>query len=107
VYVRLIGDADIGSAAVLRKQLNDVTGPAVIDLVDVGYIDTAGLRELQRVAARIGSGSMTLINGAAHLHRLFYLVGFDRLFVIIDAVADSRPRLPVHVAGLSMHDEAR
>lgn len=80
--VALSGDLDIYSAPELRRVLDAIDGPAVIDLSDVHLLAAAGLTELALVAERIGCGQVRLVGAQANVRRVLTIVGFDRLFAI-------------------------
>ena len=89
VHITLHGEWDIGTTGQMRAALTAVRsqGPTevVVDLRGLTFIDVTGLvvlLELDAERERHG-GTLTLIRGNAHVHRLFELAGVsDRLRLV-------------------------
>lgn len=86
VAVVLRGDVDAAGTPALREQLD---GPLaggrqnfVIDLSEVGFIDSSGLATVVQLfkRVRIGDGDVRLCGLQADVLRLFELVRLDRVF---------------------------
>ena len=72
------GELDLASAGALEQAAveSPFTGRLVIDLRDVTFIDSSGIRALVRVAKRCGA-PLVIRDPAARVERLFRLVGLD------------------------------
>jgi anti-sigma B factor antagonist len=88
--VKLRGDLDLGSADDLRARLNDVEldgkPEVVVDLRDLAFLDSSGLRELivaSRSAATIGR-RFALIAGRDEIQRVFKISGTAERFEWVD-----------------------
>jgi anti-sigma B factor antagonist len=88
--VKLRGDLDLGSADDLRARLNDVEldgkPEVVVDLRDLAFLDSSGLRELivaSRSAATIGR-RFALIAGRDEIQRVFSISGTAERFEWVD-----------------------
>jgi anti-anti-sigma factor len=84
--VKLRGDLDLGSADGLRERLNGVAldgkPEIVVDLRDLAFLDSSGLRELivaSRSAATIGR-RFALIAGRDEIQRVFKISGTAERF---------------------------
>ncbi len=84
--VKLRGDLDLGSAGDLRERLNGVAldgkPEIVVDLRDLAFLDSSGLRELivaSRSAATIGR-RFALIAGRDEIQRVFKISGTAERF---------------------------
>ena len=84
--VKLRGDLDLGSADDLRERLNGVAldgkPEIVVDLRDLAFLDSSGLRELivaSRSAATIGR-RFALIAGRDEIQRVFKISGTAERF---------------------------
>ena len=73
------GDIDIATVDELRARLEPLEAPVVLDLREVTFIDTSGLRlVLERHAAL--DGAFALVAGPPAVQRLFDIAGVaDRL----------------------------
>jgi anti-anti-sigma factor len=86
------GELDITTAPVLEREVNrcavDGTEEIVIDLRDVAFIDSSGLRSLV-VAKRMCDRrhvKLSLRDPSAHARRILDLTGLNRLFVVDEPV---------------------
>ncbi|HEY6235084.1 MAG TPA: STAS domain-containing protein [Candidatus Elarobacter sp.] len=86
--VILSGDLDLFQAPTIRRLLDPIDGPATIDMRNVSYLDSSALKELARVARRVGPGQVTLVVASPNVRRVLDLVRFAELFSIVDV---SRP----------------
>ncbi len=82
--IALSGDLDIYSARVTCRVLDQIDGPAVIDMSGVAFLDGSGLTELVHVARRSGPGNVVLVVPSAQMRRVLGIVGFDELFRIVE-----------------------
>jgi|SRR3954447_8677218 anti-sigma B factor antagonist len=77
------GELDLAAAAAMRRRVESVAGTGlVIDLRDVTFIDSSGLRELLRARENVlASGARIVLAGApASVRRLFELTGTATMF---------------------------
>ncbi len=82
--VKLVGEIDVYSARAACRALDDIDGPAVVDLSRVRLLCAEGLRELARVAARVGNGVVILRGAPPHVRRVLQIARFEQLFKIED-----------------------
>ncbi len=85
VYV-LSGDLDMGSTGALTDRLlayGAGRGHRVaLDMADVGFIDSSGLRCLTRVFSELASfgGELRIVNASEAVLRVLRLVGVEEMF---------------------------
>ena len=85
VRFALTGDVDFVSSPLLDRALADVAkerpGKVVLDLSEVGFLDSSGLRTLVAGQRRLGDhGSNLVLHGPnARIRRVFELTGLDAL----------------------------
>lgn len=67
----------------------------VVDLQDLDYISSAGLRSLLATAKKLKTceGSMVFANLRGHVTEVFRISGFYSLFTVCDSVGDALARL--------------
>ncbi len=82
--IALSGDLDIYNAKVVCRVLDQIAGPAVIDMSGVAFVDGSGLTELVHVARRSGPGNVVLVVPSPQLRRVLGIVGFGELFHIVE-----------------------
>jgi len=84
VHVR--GDVDIESAPVLRARLEQLHGRVVLDLREVGFLDSSGLNLFVRQHKRLArdGGSLTLRNPQGLVLRVLQFTGLDA-YLEVDA----------------------
>ena len=72
------GEIDSASSADLRAQLAHVAsgGPFILDLTEVSFIDSAGLRQLIW-AANTGEGRLRIVPSPS-VARIFHITGLDQ-----------------------------
>lgn len=94
--LRVSGRVDADSAPNLEKQINKVFAKGqyhlLVDLADVDYISSAGLRVLVsalKKSRRYNRGDVRLAGLSARLKEAFQLVGFNKLFQIFADVEDA------------------
>jgi anti-anti-sigma factor len=88
--LRVSGELDITGAERLETCIQELAGNSpdtvVIDLRDVSFMDSTGLRSLIRARA-LGSEaqwSLKLLRGPDSIHRVFELTKMDDLFDFVD-----------------------
>jgi len=79
----LSGELDMASAETLRDALRPVVaadGHLVLDLEELTFIDSSGIRALVDLAERMnGAAPLVLSNVPAGVRRLFDVIGLDTL----------------------------
>jgi anti-sigma B factor antagonist len=86
--VRASGEIDVATAPGLREQLTAVveagTHHVVVDLEDVGFIDSTGLGVLVGALrrARIAEGDVRLVCTNPRILKVFQATGLDEVFTI-------------------------
>jgi anti-sigma B factor antagonist len=99
----LSGRLDTETSADLELALQDLQAAGathfLIDMADIGYVSSAGLRVLLALAKQLdgGRGSLRLCELNAAVTQVFDVAGFSKLFLIY----------PTRAAALSGHAEAR
>ena len=80
---KLTGDIDAATAPQLAAVLEGAAGPnVVLDVENVTFIDSSGLRVLIDLAGRIGSESIILQHPSRAVTRLLDLTGLGSMFII-------------------------
>ena len=95
--LKVTGRVDHQTAPDLEKALRDVINQGrhniVVDLSDVSYISSAGLKALQSTAksARSGliGGDLRLVGLKPNIREIFDTIGFTQLFKIYDDPLDA------------------
>jgi len=92
VVVRVAGEIDMSTAPRFEAVVHaagDTAAVLVLDVSDVSYMDSSGLRVLMTVNRARGEGGRIHLRGAStQLRRLLAITGIDR-DVILDEVAVS------------------
>jgi len=91
--VALSGDVDLESSPRVRSALLDCVGVrnvVVVDMAQVSYIDSSGVASLVEAfqAARKSETRFVLARVSEAAMRVLELARLDRVFVIVDDVAD-------------------
>jgi anti-sigma B factor antagonist len=82
------GEIDLAVASRFRQELESLvagsTGPTLVDLSGVGFIDSSGIRELltARLAAQAAGGDLTLLNPSASCRRVLEVSGVLTEFTV-------------------------
>lgn len=103
--VAVSGEVDVYSAPMLRdelaKLLDNGAGSVVVDLTDVGFLDSTGLGALvtARTAAAQGGGQLAVVCTHDRILKLFTITGLDGVFQIHPTVAEALSALPAPTAG--------
>ncbi len=93
VVAKLAGRLDSQSATPAEEQLTGLIGTAaprlVIDLSNLEYISSAGLRVLLLVARKVqqAQGKMAVFGLASGVREVFSISGFDTIFTVRDDAA--------------------
>ena len=75
----------------LKTAIYDTSPCLLLDMHDVEYITSAGMRALAsayKAITQIGGGDIAIANLRADLANLFRLIGFDGLFTLYKSVQD-------------------
>ena len=99
ILVRVQGDIDTLTApelqSCLNNSLNEGTELFVIDLEEVRYISSMGLRvflsHLKRVKA--GNGTMVMASPSKLVSEVFRMSGFSSYFDMVDSTEEAMARL--------------
>jgi anti-sigma B factor antagonist len=89
--VAVRGEVDVYAAPALRDGLTDLLqdgGMVVVDLTDVGFLDSTGLGALvaARTAAENRGAALTLVCTHERILKLFTITGLDGVFRIYETV---------------------
>jgi len=93
LVVAFDGDVDLQSSPEARKALLDAVGrglPVLVDLSQVGYIDSSGVASLVESfqAARKAGQNLVLISVSDGAKRVLELARLDKVFTICDSLDD-------------------
>jgi anti-sigma B factor antagonist len=93
VVVAFEGDVDLQSSPDARKVLLETVGkglPIMVDLSQVGYIDSSGVASLVESfqAARKAGQDLILISVSEGAKRVLELARLDKVFTICDTLED-------------------
>lgn len=93
IVVMLEGDVDLQSSPEARKVLLDTVGkgmPILVDLSQVGYIDSSGVASLVESfqAARKTGQNLVLVSVSDGAKRVLELARLDKVFTICDTLED-------------------
>lgn len=92
--VAVNGEVDVYAAPTLRDGLTELLqdgSSVVVDLTDVGFLDSTGLGALvaARTAAAEKGGTLPLVCTHQRILKLFTITGLDGVFSIHDTVDDA------------------
>jgi anti-sigma B factor antagonist len=87
VFCRPVGDLDRYTFANFASQITPLVGPnvhIVIDLSELGFIDSSGLSTLRATAKRVrrAGGQVSLRNPSAHVVRLLTVTGIEAVLPV-------------------------
>jgi len=93
LIVAFDGDVDLQSSPEARKALLEAVGrgmPVLVDLSQVGYIDSSGVASLVESfqAARKAGQNLVLISVSDGAKRVLELARLDKVFTICDSLDD-------------------
>ncbi len=85
---------------ILSEHLDAGRSRLVVDLADVTYVSSSGLRALLSVRrrARAGGGDVVLCNMAPRVREIFEMVGFVSLFGIFASVQEAVAAFSIDVS---------
>jgi anti-sigma B factor antagonist len=93
--VSVHGEIDVATAPELREVLqrlvNEGRTRIVVDLLDVGFLDSTGLGVLVGAldACREADGELRLVIGEARIRKVFEITGLSDVFSISTTVAEA------------------
>jgi anti-anti-sigma factor len=93
------GEVDVATAPTLTARLEetilDSEGAVVLDLSDVGFLDSSGIAALLRARGVLGRAdrSLILVCPAGPVRRVLALTGIEELFVLTETRAEAAARL--------------
>lgn len=98
--VRLVGDIDGGSAAVVQAQISPLAKPdsnMILDLSQVAYMSSAGLRMLLLIYRQMTSlnGKVVLVGLSDEIKDTMSITGFLDFFQATDTLVDAYKLLGV------------
>jgi anti-anti-sigma factor len=95
--VRVEGEIDVANADSLEAALDATNGPSVaLDLAQVSYLDSAGIRAIERGVRRILAEARSFVivaPEASAAHWTLAVAGFDRAR-ILSSVREAASRVP-------------
>lgn len=86
VVVVPVGELDLATVDVLKDELTAAGDAVVLDLRDVTFIDSAGLRLV--LESSRGHASFAVVRGPREVQRVFDLVGLGDRVTVVDAPPD-------------------
>jgi anti-anti-sigma factor len=110
VGLRLSGELDLFTSRQLAAVLADIGGdrPVHIDLGDLTFIDSSGIREILTFAgSRSGPGRVVLVNPSKPVRRALEIVGLEQhpAIEILVRASSTRSRCAVGVGDKSPNEE--
>ena len=91
--VTVRGEVDLATAPALADALAGIApgdGPAVVDLTDVGFLDSSGLSVLLQARERLSAGAgLRLVVTRPALQRVLAVTGLDEVFVVAPTVDEA------------------
>lgn len=94
------GEIDMSTAPAVRREVVDLVGEGVrwlvLDLSDVGFVDSTGLGVLVGALKRVraAGGDMTLVCGRESLLELFRMTRLTAVFEMFDDLAAAGAHVP-------------
>jgi anti-anti-sigma factor len=93
IVVIPVGEIDLATVDQLQAELDAAAGEAtqvVLDLREVSFIDSAGLRLVlySSRALEASGGGLTVVRGPREVQRVFDLVGLDGRLAMLDLPPD-------------------
>jgi anti-sigma B factor antagonist len=91
IVVKMIGEIDAGSAAIVQQRILPLSGPGckiILDLSKVAYMSSAGLRMLLSVYRQISGnqGKIVLVGLSEELTDTMSMTGFLGFFTVQDTI---------------------
>ncbi len=96
VRLALRGELDLATAPALEAALTEAGADArlvVLDLRELSFLDSTGLRTVLQADARARSDGhdLLVVRGPHAVHRVFTLAGVDGVVPLVDAPPDDAP----------------
>jgi anti-sigma B factor antagonist len=93
VVVVPVGEIDLATVDALQAEVDAAAGEAgyvVLDLREVSFIDSAGLRLVVQSCRSLetGGGTLAVVRGPKEVQRVFDLVGLDGRVTMLDQPPD-------------------
>ena len=91
------GEVDLETASQLGdhalEALRDVSPHVVLDLAQVTFMDSTGLKVLLSIQRRtdLAAGSFAVVGATRTVRRILELTGLDQTFLLYDSLADLPP----------------
>jgi anti-sigma B factor antagonist len=92
----LDGEVDVYTSSRLRQALNEAIdkgcGNVVVDLQELGFIDSSGLGVLVSALRRLkeNGGTLRLVCTKESILKIFRITGLDKVFPIFSTVAEAQ-----------------
>lgn len=80
-HLSVAGDLDLASAPLLESVLEPLLkgkGHLTLDVAELGFIDSSGIRALIRASLRLGEHRLIILRPSAQLRRLFDITGIQQ-----------------------------
>lgn len=89
-----VGEIDLATVDALQAEMDAAAGETsqvVLDLREVSFIDSAGVRLVLHNARVLESadGALSVVRGSREVRRVFDLVGLDRRVTMLDQPPDA------------------
>jgi anti-sigma B factor antagonist len=89
VLVRLSGEIDLAAVEAIETELvplEDRFPTVILDLRDVTFLDSTGLRAIVSADARARSNGFELkiVRGPEQVQKILYLAGLDKILPLVD-----------------------
>ena len=93
VVVVPVGEIDLATIDQLESEIEAAAGEStqlVLDLRDISFMDSAGLRLVLQCSRRLAEagGALTVVRGTREVQRLFDLVGLGGRLTMLDQPPD-------------------
>ena len=86
---RVSGRVDSSNASKFEQLMATVQGEhPVLDIEELSYISSAGLRVLLGLSRKYASRKLKLINASEEVYSIFHMTGFDQLFEVTKALRE-------------------
>lgn len=87
------GELDVGTVPQLESALEKLQANGrtpIVDLRELTFIDSTGLRCLLRAGRRAAPARLLVVRGPEHVQRVFELTKTEELLELVDDPADAR-----------------
>lgn len=76
---RLVGEIDLSNAGELRRLSHEDEGDLVLEMAELEFMDSTGLRGLIELARGLEPARLVIRNPSPAVDRLFEVTGIDRI----------------------------